>query len=333
MKKITDVGMYIPKGSKKFDQVPISHGGRSDTYNRLRYLQNPSRYVDNSDISTPDLYALMVKYHLKGFEFGNWVTQEERNEYAVSIKTTLEQLKQIFKTENIGFNVQIGIAFGARGKRGALAHYEPILNMINLTRQKGAGSLAHEYGHALDYNFGGFIDQNKKYTALTGGHSIARSLPDNTGLQLRALANQIVDSICNGENYGKMVSAHLGDSYWFRRSEIFARFFEQYICYLLKEKGISNRLLTKSWSFYTQGGAACNYVSVKDFMTIKPVMDNFVSIMGSYMADKRSVSLRPTAYKKPLIALSVKKLVTPQKTPGTNRAASQNKRVTSKNKK
>ena len=114
MKKITDVGMFLLKNSKSFDKVPISHGGRSDMYNTPRVLHNPKKYTDQSDGSTPDLYALMVKYHLKGFEFGNWVTQEERNEYATSIKTTLEQLKDILKTDNIGFNVQIGIAFGAR---------------------------------------------------------------------------------------------------------------------------------------------------------------------------------------------------------------------------
>ena len=32
-----------------------------------------------------------------------------------------------------------------------MAHYEPARNVINLTRLKGAGSLAHEWGHALDY--------------------------------------------------------------------------------------------------------------------------------------------------------------------------------------
>lgn len=330
MKKITDVGMFLLKNSKSFDKVPISYGDRSDMYNTPRVLHNPKKYTDQSDGSTPDLYALMVKYHLKGFEFGNWVTQEERNEYATSIKTTLEQLKDILKTDNIGFNVQIGIAFGARGKRGALAHYEPILNMINLTRQKGAGSLAHEYGHALDYCFGAFIDQHKSYTSLSGGHSIMHPLSDNVGTQLRALINQVVDSICNGENFPKMHEAHPGEEYWFRRSEIFARFFEQYICYRLKEKGISNRLLTKTWAYYTTN---CEYVTGKDFMVIKPVMDQLISIMGAYMASKRSVTLRATAYKKPVIAPKQKPAAkTAQSTLTGTKAAAKSKK-TNKSKK
>ena len=50
--------------------------------------------------------------------------------------------------------MSLAIAFGARGKGGALAHFEPGRNVINLTKIKGAGSLAHEWGHALDYFLG-----------------------------------------------------------------------------------------------------------------------------------------------------------------------------------
>lgn len=46
--------------------------------------------------------------------------------------------------------MRLAIAFGSRGKGNALAHYEPGRVVINLTKMKGAGSLAHEFGHALD---------------------------------------------------------------------------------------------------------------------------------------------------------------------------------------
>lgn len=46
--------------------------------------------------------------------------------------------------------MRLAIAFGSRGKGNALAHYEPSRAVINLTKMKGAGSLAHEFGHALD---------------------------------------------------------------------------------------------------------------------------------------------------------------------------------------
>jgi len=56
------------------------------------------------------------------------------------------------------------LAFGARGKGGkgaAAAHYEPDTTgkvtddtvVINLTRENGPGSLAHEWFHAIDNYF------------------------------------------------------------------------------------------------------------------------------------------------------------------------------------
>jgi hypothetical protein len=52
--------------------------------------------------------------------------------------------------KHMSFKGRLGVAFGARGHGGALAHYEPLTKAINLTRNAGAGSLAHEWGHFLD---------------------------------------------------------------------------------------------------------------------------------------------------------------------------------------
>ena len=255
-----------------------------------------------------DLYAIMAKYNIKGFEFGNWVTQEERAEYVSSLTPTLEDLFSVLGSRNIGINRNVGVAFGARGSRGALAHYEPVLNMINLTRYKGAGSLAHEYGHALDYNLGSFLDQHKDYPALSGGRSVAASLPENTGGQLRAYVNQIVDSIRNGKNFAKMELANkeaaaqgadpVYSPYWFRRTEIFARFFEQYVCYCLAERRISSRLLVKSWSTYL---AFPVYVDKDDFMKIKPVADKLMKEFAKFLNSAKGQRVRATAYPKPVI--------------------------------
>ena len=300
MKKITDVGRNLRREGNQLVSHPIAYGGRADLYNSGRYMTNP-RFASSGD-RVPDLYQVMIDYHLKGFEFGNWVNTEERNDYAAGILTTLKELADILGTKNIGFDSQIGIAFGARGRSGAAAHYEPRLNMINLTKKKGAGSLAHEYGHALDYCFGAFIDQNKGYTALSGGSSVAKTLPDNTGCQFRAWLNQIVDSVINGKNHSEWGI----NPYWHERCEIWARFFEQYICYLYKQKGQSNNLLHKSWSFYITDKY---YVAEDDFLKIKPVADRLIREMGAYMNNggsarvkKTAVPLRKMAYQKPLIA-------------------------------
>jgi len=45
----------------------------------------------------------------------------------------------------------LGVAIGAQGSGKALAHFVPGVNEINITRDSGAGALAHEFGHALDH--------------------------------------------------------------------------------------------------------------------------------------------------------------------------------------
>jgi hypothetical protein len=50
----------------------------------------------------------------------------------------------------IGLNGRLAVAIAARGAGRAAAHYESHKKIINLTKLSGGGSLAHEWGHALD---------------------------------------------------------------------------------------------------------------------------------------------------------------------------------------
>jgi hypothetical protein len=71
------------------------------------------------------------------------------------------------KPEDISLGGQLGLAIGARGTGNSLAHYEPDLRVINLTRAGGVGSLAHEWGHALDHSltdFSKFMSDEYRYT-------------------------------------------------------------------------------------------------------------------------------------------------------------------------
>lgn len=53
----------------------------------------------------------------------------------------------------MSLNGELGVAIGAQGSGKALAHFVPGVNEINITRDSGAGALAHEFGHALDHYF------------------------------------------------------------------------------------------------------------------------------------------------------------------------------------
>lgn len=302
MKKLTDTGSYTYKNGITGDsrRVSISFYGKSYRHWQHQQEKNKGKYVNGTpDADNIDLEAILEEFHLKGFEFGNWLTQQERHTDVVSTITSLNQLAAIFGSKNLGIDGNVGVAFGARGSRGAKAHYEPYLNMINLTRYKGAGSLSHEYGHALDFNFGSFVDQHGTYAALSGGRATTSPLPDNVGTELRALVNQICDSIRNTERYRSMknpTSVYCKmTGYFYRRTEIFARFFEQYVCYILKQQSISNRLLTKSWQYYTHPDNL-EYMTEADFLKLKPTGDKLVRLMGQLMNNRKGVTLHATPY-------------------------------------
>ena len=91
-------------------------------------------------------------FNIRGGEFGNWLNEKERqtnmNMAYDSFKDMAKALK--IKDEDIAMGNKLSIAFGARGRKGAAAHYEALREVINLTKMHGAGSLAHEMFHAMD---------------------------------------------------------------------------------------------------------------------------------------------------------------------------------------
>lgn len=102
---------------------------------------------------------MLRDFAFRGGEFGNWENQNDRQTNMNMAYEAFSDLAKALKIANEDISLRadandaqpLAIAFGSRGKGGALAHFEPDANVINLTKMRGAGSLAHEWGHALDY--------------------------------------------------------------------------------------------------------------------------------------------------------------------------------------
>lgn len=111
---------------------------------------------------TGDDYLNTFTFH--GGEFGNWLNDNDR-QYSLDYGYDAfydPALALDIPSEAISMGGVLSIAFGARGSGNAMAHYEPLRQVINLTKTKGAGSLAHEYGHAIDYIIGSKVNKNSK---------------------------------------------------------------------------------------------------------------------------------------------------------------------------
>ena len=126
----------------------------SDTVPHLEHIRpsNPSYH----GLNTVTTDALQKTFNFRGGEFGNYETIKDRTkniEFSYDAFCVLAETLNI-SVKDIPFNNRLAIAYGARGtggKNAALAHYEPAKRVINLTKLKGAGSLAHEWMHALDH--------------------------------------------------------------------------------------------------------------------------------------------------------------------------------------
>lgn len=267
----------------------ISTMGRADQYAMLHgYKPKHAMNVVGGADNGIDQFDVIKRFRLKGFEYGNWVSNSDRYDNLIAAQRSLQHLAQIIGSDNIGINGNVGVAFGARGYGGsAVAHYEAQYNMINLSKTNGAGSLAHEYGHALDYNFGSFVDQHKSYAALSGGYSTAQTLEANTGGQLRAMVNRLVDAVIRTDSHQAIRKK--GNEYWIRRTEIFARCYEQYICYKMR-KISTDKYLTETWDHYCNSKA---YLTEAEFLTILPIADKLNAEIAKFLKGRGKLKATP----------------------------------------
>lgn len=238
---------------------------------------------------------------LKGVQFGNWLTAEDRYNYLLATHACISDMNKVlkFKKNDLGLNQSLAITFGSRGVPGALAHFEGDRLIINLSRYKrsdrlppelelskeerfimtgGAGSFGHEYGHFLDNAYGLYSDQSKGSNWLT---TIPRSISkekfkyDKAKNPLRWYVEEIFEVMLwkDGKptNFQKRILNET--EYYNRRTEMFARLFEVYLHLKLKQKRINNTFLVKAK--YNRPV----YLNAVEMKPIMPLMDSLIAEM------------------------------------------------------
>ncbi|MEM8626288.1 MAG: LPD1 domain-containing protein, partial [Pseudomonadota bacterium] len=152
--------LYMAKNAEQIIETNTTFGEadlpKPDDLNR----EGPERRTGDVDGE-----KVMETFGLRAVEFGNWNNQDERQEAVNAAYDGLADLADILgiPAKAIGLNGDLALAFGARGHglSGAKAHYEPQRAVINLTKMRGAGSLAYEWFHALDHYFDRIDKKNR----------------------------------------------------------------------------------------------------------------------------------------------------------------------------
>jgi hypothetical protein len=93
-------------------------------------------------------------FGLREVDYGKdgYMTQADRAYHTRALEAAMHDFVDVTGIDPsvVSFKGRLGIALGADGRGAAAAHYAPSRKQINITRLNGGGSVAHEWGHALD---------------------------------------------------------------------------------------------------------------------------------------------------------------------------------------
>lgn len=190
-------------------------------------------YRGGRDVAAQDF---MDTFGFRGVQFGNWTNQADRQMAVNQAYDAFLDLAKLLgvSPKALSLNGELGMAFGSRGSGFGNAHYEPGEIVINLTKTRGAGSLAHEWWHALDNYFA------RRANVPMGMVTDSRSIDMRP--ELRQAYNELLKMIENSDFYKR--SKAKGD-YWGRMHEVTARLMAEWVDQSLKDKGELNTFLSR----------------------------------------------------------------------------------------
>lgn len=268
--KIADAGVSVANGRvDRHWQTVVPEKWTGET--KLRKIEG---YMLDSDF-------FIDRFNLKFVEFGNWMNQQDRQNYLYNTAISFDDLAKVFgiSPDEIGLQKNLSMAFGARGQSKALAHFERLNSaIINLTKVNGRkGVLAHEYGHAFDnlialaifgdirFVSGDTTRKNVDQNILKNGNQFEK------WFELFFQALYYKDDGTKTSFYNKMVMAD--SEYWESRIEIWARFFEQYISYKQRDSQEQNQFLCRPFKYYLKSKV---YIPLTEFKAALPFAEKII---------------------------------------------------------
>jgi Large polyvalent protein associated domain 38/Large polyvalent protein-associated domain 5/Large polyvalent protein-associated domain 1 len=207
----------------------------------------------NGQDVTPQMFG--ETFGFRGVEFGNWVEQGRRQKDLNDAFDALMDMAAIIGVppKALSLNGELGLAFGARGGGGvnpAAAHYEPGKVVINLTKKSGAGSLGHEWWHALDNYFsrmrakgdGMMTDAMDVSLASRGSNfvhqgAVRKEMIEAFGAVMKSIRETAIKA------RSAKLDAKRSKEYWTTDPEMSARAFESYLISKLQDQDASNDYL------------------------------------------------------------------------------------------
>lgn len=271
-------------------------------------------------------------FGFRGVEFGNWVSQGAGNrDRQGMLNQTYDALMDLsslvgIPPKAISLEGTLGLGFGSRGKGAALAHFEPGNLVINLTKTKGAGNLAHEWFHALDNYFQRKRGEGKsqfityypermmvhkegkwpgKYTKatlnkrfeMTGNKNYNPDMwtldpahPLGVRPEIEAKFSELVQVLDDSpmKQRAEIIDKGKADGYWSRIIERAARSFENYVIAKMMKSGYNNDYLANVTNVtdFRRDPGRYPYLLESEIAPVEEAFDNLFSEIKTKETDK-----------------------------------------------
>ncbi|EJL8553370.1 hypothetical protein NMZ81_003249 [Escherichia coli] len=244
---------------------------RDELVNQVKALREVSREeqrnATNRDRTGPERRKGDVSpeqfsdaFGFRGVQFGNYVEGPRRQADLNRAYDSLHDLAEVLNvpTKALSLNGRLGLAFGARGKGKAAAHYESGEVAINLTKGNGPGALAHEWFHSLDNYFGRYdVSNDGKITSggdfMTEAQRVRRIFKDGRYVDAEYPVRQevydafkgVIQAIKNSDmpRRSALLDEVRSKPYWSTDVEMAARAFERYVQDKARTAGVENDYL------------------------------------------------------------------------------------------
>ena len=218
-------------------------------------------YRGGRDVSENEF---LQTFGFRGVEFGNWVSDKERQPYLNTTYDALMDLAAIIdlSPKALSLGGRLGLSFGARGGGNASAHYESDHEVINLTRTKGVGSLAHEWFHAVD----NYLARSKSGNMSDYGTE-ERGKIDGMRADLSKSFSELVDAIKSSDFHTRSLRA---GKYWSRTIEEAARAFSLYVEDKLEAKSSRSPMLTRAVADNIEGQTEAEKAAIDEALKTFP---------------------------------------------------------------
>lgn len=183
---------------------------------------------------------LVKKMKVRGFEFGNSISDAQRPEYARTTAQSFDDLSKItnLSPEQLTGKGELSVLIGVKGVAGSLATYWRGTKDININANS-VGSIAHEWGHFIDNHMGN--KSGRDYLSNGSSSSVAASDSEKA---YQALAPALAEYKyrLKGTDAYRQMSQKSRDTFQ-SDVEVFARCFESFVNHKANKMKISNNVL------------------------------------------------------------------------------------------